>query len=295
MSVMKKVLLSILCVFLFSCSNEKLNDNSTPNDEPEQSYIELINNIDSYNSEYGVLCDLETKGKFWNFLKKLFFCDASGAAIGAAIGTAAGLTALGGLVGGLVSSMCCAVFVFDDTQTLQSVDESYVATCLNVNANLFTDVDTIDYYDSIGVWHNHIISEIYLDNPDDFLSYDEDEIHDLVLNKVEKYFPKADVIFYSAEQKRYYDKLFEYIENEDEVGLLEYLKKSFPNKSNDLKIIFMYLNAISTIETSDMISYHLGFKDIIMRSRLSQDSKNYISMIISVAGNSNLLWNVDYE
>lgn len=178
MSVMKKVLLSILCVFLFSCSNEKLNDNSTPNDEPEQSYIELINNIDSYNSEYGVLCDLETKGKFWNFLKKLFFCDASGAAIGAAIGTAAGLTALGGLVGGLVSSMCCAVFVFDDTQTLQSVDESYVATCLNVNANLFTDVDTIDYYDSIGVWHNHIISEIYLDNPDDFLSYDEDEIHD---------------------------------------------------------------------------------------------------------------------
>lgn len=229
------------------------------------------------------------------FFKKLFFCDASGAAIGAAIGTAAGLTALGGLVGGLVSSMCCAVFVFDDTQTLQSVDESYVATCLNVNANLFTDVDTIDYYDSIGVWHNHIISEIYLDNPDDFLSYDEDEIHDLVLNKVEKYFPKADVIFYSAEQKRYYDKLFEYIENEDEVGLLEYLKKSFPNKSNDLKIIFMYLNAISTIETSDMISYHLGFKDIIMRSRLSQDSKNYISMVISVAGNSNLLWNVDYE
>ena len=57
----------------------------------------------------------------------------------------------------------------------------------------------------------------------------------------------------------------------------------------------MYLNAISTIETSDMISYHLGFKDIIMRSRLSQDSKNYISMVISVAGNSNLLWNVDYE
>ena len=295
------LIISIFSFLLVSCSNDKINENiAAVEDETELAFSELTDDIDFYNSELGVIGDPETKGRFWNFLKKLFCCDATGAAIGAGLGSSAGPGGilLGGLIGGLVGSVTCSGFIFDDTQTLQVGEPAQTITCVNVGATIYNSIEAVDLYDSVGFYHNRIISDIYESSGTEFLSYTEEQIYDLVVHKVKEFFTKQSIKKTMPNLTKYLDynsTILSYIEHSDEVGLLNYLKELYPSRTGEFMVIFRYLDSISSLAVSDIPSYHEGFKNILNASNVSVDSKNYISMVTSVAANSAVLWNVDQE
>lgn len=290
---MKKTILILMFSFLLvSCSNEKLNESVSGNEaETEQGYIELLEDINTYNLDFGIPNDTETKGKIWKAIVKFFLSDAGGCIFGAALGAGAGpAVSLGagllfGIFGSILNVSGISINSMDYTPTSP---ESGVLSAYEIPYNL---------YDSVGIYHNMIITEIYNEDGENLSEYAHGEKRDIVLNMVEEKlqmnlnFTNEDYI----EFENFHHNMSVCMENESFDDLLLFYKNMYPDYSREFDIIFEYFESLFTVHASLKHEYYDGFRELVLHSVIPQDSKNFISMVISVATNSMMLWRVDYE
>lgn len=91
--------LGVLALCIYACSGMEGNKVAEQEEyAAEVAFDELTNRIAALDMQY-VGSDPQTRGRFWNFFKRLVGCDASGAALGAG----------GGFIGAIIGAICGSI------------------------------------------------------------------------------------------------------------------------------------------------------------------------------------------
>lgn len=203
--------------------------------------------------------------------------DALGAAVGSSyLGAGAGV-----LTGVLASFTCLVVNVtIDATESNSTNLQDYYQSGTYLNE----DSPSADKYDSIGIVHNRIITKL-LDN-NNIQSISEADIETLVSNAVKD--EGYDVPALERKDINFVKSLSKMSSTEEMITAVE---DSYPIMKEELKIVKIYTGAIANIDEENLEDYSAGFKDIVDKSSIDSNSKKTVKSAVSVAGNSNVLWN----
>ncbi|MCQ2118903.1 MAG: hypothetical protein MJY84_03175 [Bacteroidales bacterium] len=254
-------------IFTISCSS---NSSEEVNTDPFES---LESELEAYSASF---VTQETKGPFWKTLGNVVMADALGAAVGSAMGPGAGV-----YLGAVSSFTCLAVNVIIDAIESNSTNlQDYYQSGTYLNE----DSPSADKYDSIGIVHNRIITKL-LDN-NNIQSITEAEIETLVSNAVKD--EGYDVPVVKGKDIDFVKSLSKMSSSEEMITAVE---DSYPIMKEELKIVKIYTGTIANLDEENLEDYSAGFKDIVDKSSIDSNSKKTVKSAVSVAGNSNVLWN----
>lgn len=266
----------IFTTVILSCKNQhsvKLEE--VPLNE-QQTFSQLAFDLQTYNAEFEIPMDTKAKGRFWKCLFRTLCADFGGALLGSQLGP------VGAVLGAIISS-AYSPFMWDK-------DESPIVN----KCSLYNPGYTMSIADSIGYLHNTIIYDIYEDNPQNFGNYTLDELYDITLNRIGQYY-NIDVELNKNEIIGKIQSIINTVDvNTDLDTILNEFKTITSVQNNELEIIRMYIEKISTIEDNDELvrTYNEGFTAIVNESEINGNSKGVIISTASVAGSSKLLWSV---
>lgn len=138
----------------------------------EVAFDELTNRIAALDMQY-VGSDPQTGGGFRNFFKRLVGCDAGGAALGAGGGF------IGAIVGAILGSITGVSIYVHEQSVCMSIQ--------NANQEIAAQLELYDAADTVGLIHNQIISEIFNEKGEAIYSLSQNDLKELILDKVEKH------------------------------------------------------------------------------------------------------------
>lgn len=72
--------------------------------------------------------------------------------------------------------------------------------------------------------------------------------------------------------------------------IFEELVIEYPELENELEVVKIYANAISSIDEEFIPDYYIGFQNLLNESNINERQKYTIKTTTSVAGNSKLMW-----
>jgi hypothetical protein len=259
----------------------------------EQSFSDLNSQLATYNQEF-----LENNPIPPSFLKRINFnwgkiikaikADASGAVTGSTIG---GTT--GAIVGGVLYSLSEIFEKKPDTSTPTPGNDndngSDKAVTSSGNSYNF-GVSTGFIADEVGYYHNLIIERL-LNNEPDLSNKTQLEIINLIINEAGKFgfnFPTTQIPL--LQENLVADRYILEQYSDDEI--ISSLIMRYPNLSNELNVVGVFLNTISQYYGNEdvIIEYTEGVINILENSEIPESSESTIRSSISVGANSSLLW-----
>lgn len=299
---MKKIIFVIIGIvsvvmfslFINSCVQEKALERKHEKTEAV-AYAQVQEQIALLNAQYSVNFMPETRGKkkggFFRRLFQVLKSDLCGAA------TCAGLGGWGAALGAVSFSMC-EILKSDDSICFPDDDsednEEFIVTpgddTILKEEFLYTTADSVGYF------HNKIIFEIYEENEEGFYSMDVDTFMPLVKSKVTKYMSDGfvpnrllDKITNDVKQKlNLYINLTENVQM-DPIDALEEMELE---EEQNIVIVRGFCEAAESLldDREALINYTTEFQNIVASSNLSNSSKEFIEVAVSVGGNSGILW-----
>jgi hypothetical protein len=262
------IAITLFCITTVSCTKEDTQQQNIKNKTELAAFTNLHNQLIDYNKSLGI----EPTRGFWKKFWRVVGSDAIGALTGGLAG------AIGGSAGAVLGIL-----------TTESM-----GTAINQNANSLTlsyDTD-LSLIDSMGLFHNEAIISLYEEDTTLFNPENRDDLMSAIVNLISSDYPNVVSIGGRVLQNTI-DSIISVIHKTDDISTaIGRFKIIFPNKEDELDIIGILLEGISEInDTDDIIRYIKGFREIVMDSDISEDSKEAIRAGLSVAFGSRLLWN----
>lgn len=282
---MKRYIILILCVLslLVACDRNESNDTAIQsNTEELLAYNELLSELHQYNSSYGI--ETRAGGKFWKKLGWIALCDLGGYALPFFLGVPSNAL---GIFLGVISSMGAFADSVIDTRSNEFNDQFVLG-----KEELYFDLPISDIHDcdSAGYWHNLIINDIYEMDSVSFYTYSSDQLTSVVETAVLNYFPAFEIPDDAYSKIEDFRELLLTFENQSIEETFHGLIIAYPEFSQELRIIQAYCEAINELDDEKIPDYSTGFRQVVIDSKISDQSKQTIRSTISVAGSSKLLW-----
>ncbi|MGM9736725.1 MAG: hypothetical protein ACI3ZL_09975 [Candidatus Cryptobacteroides sp.] len=265
---------------LVSCSHE--NDSTINEISEECSFNELMNEIETYNAEFGI--GTKANGGFWRRLGRVAAADGIGFAVGSVGGPGVGL--LSGVLSSFFAAcreLMTATFTKAASNVIELSDDKLYSNASQAS------LSECDY---LGEIHNLILEEIYEENPDCFSTFTESQIIAAIQQKIANYYPNENIPS-SAVDIDDTKNLVNVILNPDLTitQVFDNVRLKLPSKVNEINVIEQYCATVSAIDDNEVvIQYTDGFRTVVDESDIADDSKDNIKSTVSVVGNSRLLW-----
>ncbi|MDR0798626.1 MAG: hypothetical protein LBN18_02565 [Dysgonamonadaceae bacterium] len=287
MKSIKKITVLLLCVIAFaSCSK----DESIPNESIDnqtfnnlRAFADLNAQLDDLNSTFvmqsSTLPELRWSWKkFWKIAK----ADLTGAGTGAGVGNTVG--GIGGaIVGGIIGAV---VYSLEAAQTQSAVISGNNTTG---NALVFDISDARE--DSIGYYHNLIITALIQNNPQ-IINASADEKMNAVVDQVQKYFPDEMTKFNIS---NFRSNILSNLESDIEILTIEEnpfptLAQRYPELQSEFVVMEKYVTTVSSLNPELQEDYSAAVIQIVDKSDISSTSSSVIKSAVSVGINSSRLW-----
>lgn len=269
---MKKIITLLFMALIVSmCSLDESNRFTEQSLNEEGGFVMLRDDILKYNQEFGI--NTQTRSPF---LRKMSFI-AAGDALGFLFNS---LSPGIGLFTSIINSITCAA-VYDEEVTFAEEDEP-----------LYDEEEVpIDEMDSLGILHNETLMMISNEISDSLvLNGSLNEVFTIVKNGLSASSSEINnVTFAQCEQFLLNSRIIiNLCEDYDLFGAYE---SEFEQYEQELSIVEDYCLAINVLENrGDIRGYTSGLRNIIISSSIPEESKRIIRGMISIAGNSHLLW-----
>ena len=303
------LLLGVFFSTMPSCTREsdRVDENLQLSEEEslDDSFALLSQQIDEYNASY-VACieQNQTRGWLGKIFKKIWKCLKVGLA--EIIGGIGGTVAKGDWAAG--SAALSALASTDKNKSVETdLNKQIAGVKFAPVGELILLADNI--LDSIGIRHNTLIKAVYRDDPRGFFTCTDKELQQRIFQKHTELYGPVPVEVISAlptlqKKVEQVTKLIEteflshVNENSTDEELIEQLRAAInvtalriPEYKNELMVLRRYLEIMVQLPDNDTIEvYTDGFKQIINSSELPKSSIVKINSGISVAANSNYLW-----
>lgn len=278
MKALKYLAVAAVITLGFTACEKKDNNQSIGSDViTEQAYTDLFQQLDEYNSTFefdSPSGNTQKKGgRFWNWLQRVVYYDASGALIGGMV------LGVGGSIGaGVMFSIIGAV----TNPYLDQINSFDV-----INKPTYEIVDN-----EVGVWHNRIIEEVLVDYPDVLDGvYTEEELLEIVGEKLE-----AHDIATTQELKNVYEGKNATLIKEmslatDVKAISTAIVKAYPALQKEMEVVEVYMENVEKNATLEKkVEYTEGVVQVVKQSNISAAAKNNIISSASVYANSSALW-----
>ena len=287
---MKKLIVYSMFIVLSIVSCSKSNHTNNIDDtsvalEVNHEYNELLTELEEYNSNFSVETRFTSRpGGFWRRLGRVALADCIGYLGGSFMGPVAGLG-----FGVFNSAKAATIEIISAIMTRSVTSEVILSKDL-----LYTNVplDDLESCDLVGEMHNQILDAIYVEYPECFETFTDEQWINVITEKISEFFPDEQVVdihSYLDESKETVDIIMN--PDNDIDTAFNTLIARMPSRSNELEVVRTYCKTINSIEENQgVIDYSDGFREIVVESDINDDSKQYIQSAISVAGNSQLLW-----
>lgn len=271
--------LGVLALCIYACSGMEGNKVAEQEEyAAEVAFDELTNRIAALDMQY-VGSDPQTRGRFWNFFKRLVGCDAGGAALGAGGGF------IGAIVGAILGSiMGVSIYVHE---------QSVCMSIQNANQEIAAQLELYDAADTVGLIHNQIISEIFNEKGEAIYSLSQNDLKELILDKVEKHCGPISLPIMEelSELDANVQKMIKVFQDEDLEASMTAIVDLIPERQNEIMILDKYYSKLKELSSDqEVVEYTNKFNQLVDDSAISKDSKDFIGSAVSVGANSNLLW-----
>lgn len=265
----------------YACTHDKSEASKVEIQTSQAAFEDLNEQLSLIYANYGT--GPQTRG-FWKFLKRFFLGDIMGAFMGGAMTW----SPYGALGGAIMGSFGGAIYHNNQQGTESSVtirpDLDYVYS--------LTD-PSLGQADSLGILHNKIISDIFLECGDIY-SLDPSILKDLVIDKVENYseIPEEEKELmddFSLELEAILGDEAEY----DEIAfqrVIYRLMDRFPNRHYEIEILRDYCINLQYQNPDNRDLLTGTITDTVNSSDIPDDSKNIINDAINIGFNSDILW-----
>lgn len=314
MSTKNLVIFLAVCIFLSSCSlDEKMNTQNK-----QDVYIELNENLATYNTIFWDANSVPQTRGFWNNFKKrlrgFLIADTGGAIIGSTFG---GMGAIFGAVFGSAfggpaiaeqitinqdsnSATCPSTSISSDSTQVVSSTDPYSAQVLSDDYEIAdppSNHTTVNCYatvtfSGIGYQHNLILSEIAVAHPNIYNEMkSSEEMSDLIvkeMNKSNQNIPEAEK---NILIQKINSIILEY-KTDSTTDIITLLKNAYPEYSNEFSIVDDFtINIMDLTDNIELMkSYLEGYLQVIESSNLTSSQKEVLKSSLEVAANSAVFW-----
>jgi hypothetical protein len=160
------------CIATISCTKEDTPHQNIKTKTEVAAFANLHNQLIDYNKSFGIS---ETRG-FWKKLWGIFKADAIGAVLGCVGG------GFSGALLGATSASSAKALTFTFRTPLSPIGRPISFNCL----------DCVDRIDSLGIWHNEILMDLYQQDSTLFELANEDSLFLAIKIKAQERYPHID-------------------------------------------------------------------------------------------------------
>lgn len=249
--------------------------------EETNVFVELQDQIDSLRLKYNTTIHTRRIKRFWTHLFITAWVDAKGFVYGK--------SHWGGNAGGIICSALSSIgYVSKGYKTIDlivdKVGKFAIKSSPDINYGSSGQLDEDQY----GILHNKIAREFFNDPYVREGRYlDSDLVRRMSLRMVQ--------LGYQGLNAKQQEELTLYLKNQRKLSTMEAFiadaQQAMPYYKQELDLLQSYVTDIINLEKkSDVRSYTVDFQNMIKRSSIPVDSKSVLCISISIAENSNAIW-----
>lgn len=244
------------------------------------AFEELNSRLVELNDRYP--SQIMSRGRFWNWFKRIVFGDFLGACLGAGVTW----SPVGAVFFGIMGSINGALY-----ESHLSGGLAYVPENVNIpeswNPMIIRPID-------VGFVHNRVIYEVYQDLGNRILTSSDEIIRSKVIEKMKKYVPAIQFntsILNNTVIPNLLDNAIKSYENTPSEDIFGMVAVQYPSRNNEVETLTLFCTKYSSIsDFTTRTRYVEDFTATVTSSGIGEDSKNYILSSISVASYSDMLW-----
>lgn len=270
-SIYMFIIVVVITVVAYACTHDNEKADIPVIDVTTQvAFNDLSNTLDELNAKFPDAPTTRKGGRFWRIFGADFFGGLFGWLLHPVVGVIQG-----------VSASCAAAMDYNtyDQQVAYMPQEEYVYAVAGLN--------------DIGVLHNQIILEIFDENGETFYDMSESEMNEIVLSKVEKYCGELpnDILLQLPEVALQVEETTRLLDFDSFDASFDKVIELLPEYKNEVLVTKTYCKKLAVLPNeTTKLEYNEQFNQIIVESSIPNSSKELIRSTISVAVNSNLMW-----
>lgn len=287
---------------MMSCSSQVEMSSCSPQAQDEE-LTKLYASIDSLHNEYVSV----TRGSFLNKWSKRMLVGVADACVSAAT---TWTTPVGAFICGVVASGLCEDHLDNCIKQGESLDKQKKPkkTAYEMPPAIVLNNDNANFVDSIGYYHNVILNEIKTKG---IVGVDENDVFDIdnyineVLIVCKKYGIVNDVLIDKSVIYPYIETVVRSLAEVEDGNYNMLMSAIFNEKLNNFNLSNEYTLQLHDIcnkiiyndlcvEDDEIIDYGTKINDLIIDSKISEESKANLQIANNVAVNSSLYWSVKY-